>query len=142
MTRFSLPTAVPRRLLAVAVLLLAASTSPAHATAGRDAIPGNWLQLSVTTGNSQSSDTRGTLLMCNPPQGHAHAKEACAQLAAAHGDINAIPVDTGAICNTLYAPVVASARGVWDGRRVEYRKEFSNACVMKAHTGAVFELDK
>jgi hypothetical protein len=123
-------------LTAAAALLLAAA---APATAGSPA-DGDHLYLMVTTGDGRSSDTRGTLLLCDPPQGHGRAAEACAQLDSADGDIDALPL-ADVYCPMLYAPVTVQARGQWNGRPVEYRRTFSNGCVMRARTGAVFALD-
>ncbi|MFI0962655.1 SSI family serine proteinase inhibitor [Streptomyces sp. NPDC021080] len=125
--------------LLVPLALLLAGTAPAAHASPRHG-PGNWLGLAVTRGDARSGDTRGVLLLCDPPQGHDHAAEACRQLAAARGDIDRIPRETGAMCPMLYAPVTVSAYGRWDGRRVDYRHTFSNSCVMKAGTGAVFDL--
>ncbi|MGC4986867.1 SSI family serine proteinase inhibitor [Streptomyces sp. DT193] len=126
--------AIRAALLVPLALLLAGAAPAAHATAGHG-LPGNWLRLAVTRG-----DAHGVLLLCDPPQGHAHAADACRQLAAAGGDIGRIPRRAGAMCPMLYAPVTASAYGEWDGRRVDYRHAFSNSCVMGAETGAVFDL--
>jgi hypothetical protein len=123
-------------LTATAALLLAAA---APATAGT-AAGGDYLYLMVTKGDSRSSDTRGTLLLCDPPQGHGRAAEACAQLDAVGGSVGALP-PADVLCPMLYAPVTAQARGQWNGRPVEYRQTFSNGCVMGARTGAVFALD-
>ncbi|MFC8674783.1 SSI family serine proteinase inhibitor [Streptomyces griseorubiginosus] len=121
-------------LTAAAVLLAAAPVS-----AG-DRSGGDYLYLMVTKGDSRSSDTRGTLLLCDPPQGHGRAAEACAQLDAADGDIGALPA-ADVLCPMLYAPVTVQARGQWNGRPVEYRQSFSNTCLMEARTGAVFALE-
>ncbi|MEV7286198.1 SSI family serine proteinase inhibitor [Streptomyces sp. NPDC093252] len=123
----------------LAALLLAAAALPAQA-AVQPALPGNWFYLTVTRGDTQSSDTRGTLLMCNPPQGHTHATAACEQLSSADGDIGNIPVDDTA-CPMLYAPVTAHARGQWSGRTVEFRQTYSNDCELRGSTGEVFTLD-
>lgn len=123
-------------LTAATVLLLAAA---APATAGSSA-RGDHLYLMVTTGDGRSSDTRGTLLLCDPPQGHSRAAEACAQLDSVGGDIDALP-PAHVYCPMLYAPVTAQADGEWNGRPVEYHRTFSNGCVMRARTGAVFALD-
>ena len=123
-----------------ALVLLAAGQTPAQATAPRHGVRGDWLYLTVTRGDSRSSDTRGTLLLCDPPQGHAHAAEACAELGAAGGDIDAVPAK-GVMCPMIYAPVTAHARGEWKGRPVDYRRTFSNGCAMAARTGEVFALD-
>ncbi|WP_019071457.1 MULTISPECIES: SSI family serine proteinase inhibitor [Streptomyces] len=138
MTYTSRTTTLRGALLAVA-LLLAAGQAPAQA-APRHGLQGDWLYLTVTRGDSRSSDTRGTLLLCDPPQGHARAAEACAELAAAGGDIDAIPA-AGVFCPMVYAPVTAHARGEWKGRQVDYTRTFSNRCVLAARTGDVFALD-
>lgn len=131
-------TALRGALLAVGVLL-AAGQVPAQAAPRHD-LQGDWLYLTVTRGDSRSSDTRGTLLLCDPPQGHAHAAEACAELGAAGGDIDAVPAKS-VFCPMIYAPVTAHARGEWKGHQVDYTRTFSNVCVMAARTGEVFALD-
>ncbi|MFD6552624.1 SSI family serine proteinase inhibitor [Streptomyces sp. NPDC058398] len=151
--------AIRAGLLVPLALLLAGAAPAAHATPGHG-LPGNWLRLAVTHGDARTGairtgairagdvlggdardgDARGVLLLCDPPRGHAHAALACRQLAAAGGDIGRIPRRAGAMCPMLYAPVTASAYGVWDGRRVDYTHAFSNSCVMGAGTGAVFDL--
>ncbi|WP_328446929.1 subtilase-type protease inhibitor [Streptomyces sp. NBC_00386] len=131
--------AIRAGLLVPLALLLAGTAPAAHATPGHG-LPGNWLRLAVTRGDARADDAGGVLLLCDPPQGHAHAAKACGQLAAAGGDIGRIPSRAGAMCPMLYAPVTASAYGEWDGRRVDYRRAFSNSCVMGAETGAVFDL--
>jgi hypothetical protein len=122
--------------LTVAAVLLLAAAAPAPA--GR--ATADHLFLMVTTGDGGSGDTRGTLLMCEPPQGHGRAAEACAQLAAVGGDIGSLP-PADVFCPMLYAPVTAQADGEWNGRPVEYRQTFPNGCVMGARTGAVFALE-
>ncbi|MFE2042888.1 SSI family serine proteinase inhibitor [Streptomyces sp. NPDC059477] len=124
----------------LAGLLLATAAVPAGATE-QPSLPGNWLYLTVTRGDTQSSDTRGTLLMCNPPQGHSQATTACGQLASADGDIGNISSLAATTCPMLYSPVTAHARGQWSGRSVEFRQTFSNDCELRGSTGVVFELD-
>ncbi|MFI6038972.1 SSI family serine proteinase inhibitor [Streptomyces sp. NPDC051315] len=136
------PTPHPRGALPVAAALVfaAVAVAPARASAPRDSLPANWLRITVTHGDARTGDSRGTLLLCDPPRGHSRAAEACADLAAAGGDIHAIPPKDG-ICSLVYAPVTAQARGWWNRRPVGYAKTFANACVMQAETGAVFALD-
>jgi hypothetical protein len=123
--------------LLTAAALLVACAGPAEAAAKS---PGDWLYLTVSRGEARSYDTRGTLLLCDPPQGHARAAEACAELDATGGDLRALPPrDT--FCPMVHAPVTVHARGEWHGRPVDYTETFSNACVMAASTGAVFALD-
>ena len=131
--------AIRAGLLVPLALLLAGAAPAAHAAPGHG-LPGNWLRLAVTRGDARAGDAGGVLLLCDPPQGHAHAAKACRELAAAGGDIGRIPSRAGAMCPMLYAPVTASAYGAWDGRRVDYTHAFSNSCVMGAETGAVFDL--
>ncbi|WP_037671667.1 subtilase-type protease inhibitor [Streptomyces griseus] len=133
MTRSSKTTAVRGALLAAAALLLATATPVA-------ASPGDWLYLTLTRGGASVDDSRGTLLLCDPPQGHPRAADACAQLRRAGGDIGRIPAKD-AICTMQYAPVTVHARGTWDGRPVAYERTFSNGCVLAARTGSVFALE-
>ncbi|MEV6051424.1 SSI family serine proteinase inhibitor [Streptomyces sp. NPDC052107] len=136
MTYLTRATAAGGALLAAAGLLAAV---PAHA-ASRDHFPGNWLYLTVTKGEASSSYARGTLLLCDPPLGHPHAAEACAELAAADGDIGRIP-PKDVFCPMIYAPVTAHAAGRWNGRPVDFQETYTNTCVMNARTGAVFALE-
>lgn len=130
------PQAVRHTLLAaVALFTLGAAPAAPHGTD-----TGNWLYLTVTTADTQSSSTRGTTLRCDPPQGHAHAAEACAELATVEGDISRIPPRPDTICSMIYGPVTATAHGEWAGREVTYSHTFSNFCVMGAETGAVFAM--
>lgn len=122
----------------LAVGLLVAGSAPAQAVSQGSA-GDNWLYVTVTRGESGSGDTRGTLVLCDPPQGHAQAARACADLAAADGDIGGIPPKK-VICPMLYSPVTVHAHGEWNGRPREYDRTFSNGCELGARTGAVFAL--
>ncbi|MFF7370570.1 SSI family serine proteinase inhibitor [Streptomyces tricolor] len=136
MTYLTRTAAAAGALLAAAGLLTA---GPARA-ASHDLVPANWLHLTVTKGDARSGDTRGALLLCDPPRGHARASEACAELAAVGGDIGRLPAaDT--FCPMIFAPVTAHARGRWGGRTVDFRETYTSACVMRARTGSVFTLD-
>jgi hypothetical protein len=151
----SAPTTRLRRVTTTAAALLlacAASVPAAHAVTGPDTDPapaahgrtdeGNdWLYVTVTRGDARAGDTRGTLLRCDPPQGHPHAAQACDQLRAVSGDLTAIP-RRDALCSMIYAPVTARAEGRWQGRTVTYTQTFANACVMRARTGEIFALDE
>ncbi|MBW8736669.1 MAG: serine protease [Streptomyces turgidiscabies] len=122
----------------LAVGLLVAGSAPAQAVSRQD-VRDNWLYVTVTRGEQGSGDTRSTLVLCDPPQGHAQAARACAELARADGDIGGIP-PRKILCPMLYAPVTVHARGEWNGRAREYDRTFSNACELGARTGAVFAL--
>jgi hypothetical protein len=123
----------------LAAVALTMGASPAQ-PAPQEAVPGNRLYLSVTRGDARAGHTRGTELICDPPQGHAHAAEACQELDAAKGDISRIRSKADVFCSLIYAPITASARGEWNGRPIDYTHTFSNSCVMGAETGAVFDL--
>ncbi|MFJ5645433.1 SSI family serine proteinase inhibitor [Streptomyces sp. NPDC093223] len=127
-------TAAGGALLAAAALLAA---GPAQAAPGA-ARGGDYLFLTVTRGESRSG---GTLLLCDPPRGHARAAEACAGLAAVDGDITRLAPAANAVCPMVYAPVTARALGRWHGRPVDYRETFANSCRLSARTGPVFALD-
>ncbi|GHI02433.1 serine protease [Streptomyces cellostaticus] len=140
MTYITRATAAAGALLASVGLLAA---GPAQA-APRNAfpLPGNWLYLSATPGETQPSNTRGKLLLCDPvPLGFAQAAEACAELAAVDGDIARIP-HRKVFCPMIFAPVTVHARGQWNGRPVDYQETYTSKCVMAARTGPVFALDR
>lgn len=82
---------------------------------------------------------RSVTLTCNPAGGtHPAPKEACELLARVDGDFTRLSLNLGA-CPRVYQPVVAVERGVWQGRRVAYRKTYGNSCELLAATGAVFK---
>ncbi|MEU4659066.1 SSI family serine proteinase inhibitor [Streptomyces sp. NPDC023723] len=126
-----------RAALLAAVALLVAWAAPAQATEPGGGPSGDWLLLTVTRGDAPSATDGGTLLLCDPPRGPARAAAACAELAAARGDIGAIP-QRKAICPMIHAPVTAQAHGSWRGRPVRYEETFPNACVMTSRTGTLF----
>ncbi|GGS67447.1 SSI family serine proteinase inhibitor [Streptomyces cinerochromogenes] len=136
MTYLTRAAAAAGALLAATGLLTA---GPARA-ASRDTHPGDWLRLTVTKGGARSGGTLGALLLCDPPLGHAHAAEACAELDAVDGDIDRIPA-AHAFCPMIFAPVTAHARGRWNGRWIDFEETYTSACVMRARTGPVFRLD-
>lgn len=136
MTYITRATAAAGALLASVGLLAA---GPAQA-APRHTLTGNWLDLTVTRGVAQTGYPRHTLLLCDPPLGSRHAAEACAELAAADGDIGRIPPKR-IFCTMIFAPVTVHARGRWNGRPVDFQETYSSKCVMNGRTGAVFALD-
>ncbi|MEU2226244.1 SSI family serine proteinase inhibitor [Streptomyces sp. NPDC018347] len=136
MTHTNRAAAAAGALLAVTGLLTA---GPAEA-ASRDIVPGDRLHLTVTRGNDSSGIPRDGLLRCDPPSGHAHAAEACDELAAAGGDIGRVPAED-VFCPMIFAPVTARARGRWDGRWIDFQETYTSACVLRARTRHVFALD-
>ncbi|GAA3294095.1 SSI family serine proteinase inhibitor [Streptomyces cinereospinus] len=136
---YTLTTNAVRGGLLAAAALLAVGAVPARATVQEQRV-GDWLHLSVTRGDTGSGGTRSALLLCDPPQGHRRAAEACAQLDAVDGDLRRIPLKH-AYCPMVLAPVTVHALGQWRGQPVDYRRTFSNDCEMAARTGAVFAWD-
>ncbi|WP_406467697.1 subtilase-type protease inhibitor [Streptomyces hirsutus] len=134
--------AVRGALLAATACLACLAPTPAQADPGpRGADTSDtWLVLGVDRGETRTGTASGHLLLCDPPQGHPRAADACAELAAVNGRITGIPArDT--YCPMVYAPVTAHAHGQWRGQPVEYTETFSNRCMMEARTGSVFALD-
>ncbi|PWK89592.1 subtilisin inhibitor-like [Lentzea atacamensis] len=78
--------------------------------------------------------------MCYPVVGgtHSNAMRACQELGAVGGKFDSLSDNPQWACPANYAPVVATAYGVWCGTEVKWEKEFSNYCVMRNHTGSVF----
>ncbi len=116
-----------------AILLGSTLTGTANAAAA-DAGAGMFL----TVSGSENTWIRGVLLHCDPPGGsHPAAEAACADLAAAGGDFDALPGDPHR-CTKEYDPVTATATGTYNGRPVAWHRTFPNACVMDGITGPVF----
>ncbi|WP_406217041.1 subtilase-type protease inhibitor [Streptomyces decoyicus] len=101
------------------------------------------LVLTVGQGESRATATvqRAVTLSCMPGArgSHPYAKAACAQLRAVAGDFNAI---TGAtsdrLCTKEWNPLVVTADGVWQGKRVSYSYTFANPCAMNNDSDSVF----
>ncbi|MEU6080408.1 SSI family serine proteinase inhibitor [Streptomyces sp. NPDC047108] len=113
----------------------AGPAAPPHRQAGP--APSDGLALTV----SGSGDTwiRGVLLRCSPePDGlHPRAAEACAEVERARGDLDRLSGEP-AVCSDEFDPVTASAKGMFQGESVVWRRTYANACRMSAATGNVF----
>ncbi|MGW1161596.1 protease inhibitor [Streptomyces sp. NPDC002513] len=100
--------------------------------------------LVLTTGHGQSTATatpqRAVTLTCAPSASGTHpaAADACADLRAVGGDLDALPVREGVFCAKLYDPVVVTVQGVWQGKRVDYERTFANECVKSSYGTALF----
>ncbi|MFF4603342.1 SSI family serine proteinase inhibitor [Streptomyces sp. NPDC001339] len=100
--------------------------------------PGSDQGLLLTVSGDSGTWIRGVRLGCPDSYGrHPHALAACNALTWARGDMDALPGEPHP-CTKQYNPVTVSASGTWRGGPVNWRKEFSNACMMDAATGAVF----
>ncbi|MGW2250085.1 SSI family serine proteinase inhibitor [Kitasatospora sp. NPDC001660] len=130
----------PRTTAVAAALALLALAAPA--TAANAGTTANWMNVAVFSGEKELVGRASATLHCpdgGTSTGHPHAAQACDDLAAADGDIARIAHRNG-ICSMVYSAVTAKAYGTWNGRHVEYSRTFANDCVMKAQTGAVFDL--
>lgn len=82
---------------------------------------------------------RSVTLTCAPAGGtHPDPKNACELLAKVDGDFTKLSLSPGP-CPRVYRPVIAVEQGVWQGRRVAYKKTYGNDCELLAATGAVFK---
>jgi hypothetical protein len=100
--------------------------------------------LVLTVGHGQQAATatpeRAVTLNCAPTASGSHpaAPEACAELRAVGGDLDALSYREGVVCTRLYDPVVVTVQGVWQGKRVTYERAFANECVKSSYGSAVF----
>ncbi|MFE0172074.1 SSI family serine proteinase inhibitor [Streptomyces sp. NPDC059002] len=122
--------------VAAAALITLGAAAPAHAA---DGIPAPQRGLFLTVSGSENTWIRGVLLRCTPePTGHhPQAELACAAIAEAGGDLDALPDDPHA-CTKEFDPVTVSATGTFRGRMIGWHKTYPNACTMDADTGYVF----
>ncbi|MEU3344614.1 subtilase-type protease inhibitor [Streptomyces sp. NPDC006700] len=83
---------------------------------------------------------RAVTLSCAPtPSGtHPAASEACAELRGTDGDFATLRPGDHVVCTKEYNPVVVTAEGVWQGRRVSYERTYANECVKNASVTSVF----
>lgn len=100
--------------------------------------------LVLTLGHGDSAATvtpeRAVTLTCAPTSSGTHpaAAQACAELRAAGGDLDALADRSDVQCTKEYAPVVVTVDGVWRGKRVSYEHTFANECVKSSHGASVF----
>lgn len=125
----------PAAVAAAALLALA----PAATASAADAHPVPAGLLTLTVSGAGDTWIRGVTLRCSPAAGGSHpeARAACDSLTWARGDLDTLPGDPH-MCTKQYAPVTATAQGIWRGRAVHWRKTFANACTLDTKTGAVF----
>ena len=118
-------------LLTTVALLSVGFATPAGAE-----IPMSTVTLTIEAPQGGLSRVR---LDCDPPGGsHPDSATACAEIAAAGGDLSQLEEQLVS-CTMELRPVTASARGVWEGEVVLWQREYSNPCTMRAATGSVFD---
>lgn len=114
--------------LATPLLPATASAAPLHASG---------LVLSVRPEMGTLSTTR---LNCEPAGGsHKNAKEACDGLAPVEGDFTKMEPALGVACTMELNTTKATLKGKWRGKKIVFEQMFSNPCVMRVHTGKVFD---
>ncbi|MEU9187041.1 protease inhibitor [Streptomyces sp. NPDC048484] len=89
---------------------------------------------------AEATPERAATLSCAPTASGTHpaAASACGELRAAGGDLDALPARPDVLCTREYDPVVVTADGVWQGKRVSYERTFSNECVKNSYGMTVF----
>ncbi|MEV0229489.1 SSI family serine proteinase inhibitor [Nonomuraea sp. NPDC050786] len=119
--------------LALCGLVLLGTSSPAMA-----ARPKDQLKLVVAV---KGGETKTARLHCEPAGGtHPDAQAACELLEQVNGDPGQLNVSPDAVCTREAQPHAVAAKGRWDGKPVRWGKVFGNACLVKAATGALFDL--
>lgn len=82
-------------------------------------------------------------LICGPDIGtHPDPRGACDSLRAVTGDVAALPSVPGMACYMIYAPVTATATGLWASADrvvvIDYSETFANDCIASVETDFVF----
>ncbi|MFE0516225.1 protease inhibitor [Streptomyces sp. NPDC058964] len=98
----------------------------------------------LTIGHGDNAATvtpeRAVTLTCAPRASGTHpaAAEACAELRDVGGDFDALTARDDVQCTKEYNPVLVTVQGVWQGKRVDYKRTFGNACVKDSYGSTVF----
>ncbi|PRH76280.1 protease inhibitor SIL-V5 [Streptomyces solincola] len=129
---------------AFAAVLLTTAAAPGPAGAdpvdrAAGAAPAAGSGLFLTVSGADESWIRGVRLHCAPtPSGpHPEAKAACAALESARGDLDKLTSEERP-CTKRFDPVSVRAAGEWQGKAVDWRKSYGNACLLDTATGALF----
>jgi len=100
------------------------------------------LVLTLGHGDSAAAATplRAVTLNCAPTASGTHPAPAlaCAELRGAGGDFDALAATGDAQCTKQYDPIVVTADGVWQGKRVSYERTFGNECVKNSSGSSLF----
>lgn len=67
------------------------------------------------------------------------ATSACEELAAVHGDLDALAVHPSWLPPSIVAPVDVQVAGTWEGAKVAWSHEYPNSGWLAKATGDVFE---
>lgn len=103
------------------------------------------LVLTVGKGADAATSTvkRAVTLSCTPtptPTGtHPDPAGACTELRTVKGNFDKVTrAPSDRICTKEWNPIVVTAEGVWEGRRVSYEHTFPNPCEMRDGKGKIF----
>ncbi|MET8677473.1 subtilase-type protease inhibitor [Streptomyces sp. NPDC004647] len=126
--------------VALAVGCLAGTSGVAQAESGDSGRLYSPSALVLSVGNGEDAATasvqRAVTLRCAPTPGgdHPTAAQACTELRALNGEFTTLTDSDapGRVCTKIWNPVVVTADGVWEGRRVSWSHTFANPCVMEA----------
>ncbi|GAA4598964.1 hypothetical protein GCM10023194_77810 [Planotetraspora phitsanulokensis] len=66
--------------------------------------------------------------------------EACGVVNRVKGDLTQLKPSQNTFCPMMFSPVTVTAHGIWDGRYVDFKHTFGNACEMHSATGSVFDI--
>ncbi|MCX4823874.1 subtilase-type protease inhibitor [Streptomyces sp. NBC_01142] len=125
---------------AIATALLLSGTAAAGVAQAKPAQPDSLyapssLVLTVGKGADAATATveRAVTLECAPRPGGSHPspRSACTDLAAINGQFAQLVASSSQKpCTRQWDPVVITAAGVWEGKRVTWSITFGNACEM------------
>ncbi|MFD1146960.1 SSI family serine proteinase inhibitor [Saccharothrix hoggarensis] len=131
-------------LAAVATTVAALASAFVVPSASAATAPEALLFLGVTYSDADPAGPRTVhgFLTCAPEGGlHRDPVAACAELAAAGGNVGATDVENpGVACPMIYAPVTVRAFGWYAGAPISHTTTYGNSCVFAASTGPVWHI--
>lgn len=120
-----------------------AATAPARPAGTTGLFAPTALVMTVAKGETRADAAvlRAVTLSCAPTAtgSHPSPRAACAQLQEVSGEFDKVTAaGSDRVCTKEWDPVVVTADGVWQGRRVSYTHTFANSCDLGAGQGSVF----
>ncbi|GAA2498130.1 subtilase-type protease inhibitor [Streptomyces gobitricini] len=100
------------------------------------------LVLTVAQGEdaATAAPLRAVTLTCTPTAGGTHpaSQKACEELRSVEGKFHQLGDEENRPCIKIYDPVVVTAQGTWEGRRVNFEHTYANSCIMQVESSGVF----
>ncbi|MBF6439563.1 alkaline protease [Nocardia cyriacigeorgica] len=90
---------------------------------------------------ADSTVQRAVMLSCtsNPAGSHPNPEAACDELLFADGNFEVVvKPKSGVTCTKEWKPIVVTAQGVWQGKRVSYANMFASPCQFTYGQGTIF----